>query len=212
MNNGPASLRETLYRFLGRIYLMEVDAELLAWLKKLSFPSFEPEDETDAELLEGFSLMRSYIASASEAGLDDLAADYAKTFLAAGDAAGRAAFPYETFYTGGGGIVEKELEAAYLARGLQPDPEKYRVPFDHIGLMLEYMGLLCAETCGACGILRKGLLAEQRAFVEEHLAGWTEAFAADVQRCSGTDFYRGAAKMTDAFIKKETALLREIAV
>ncbi len=212
MSDRPSSEREKLYRFLGRIYLMEVDAELLAALKKLSFPAFDARDNAETELLEGFSLMRSFILSASEPDLDDLAADYAKTFLAAGDATGRAAFPYETFYTGGGGIVEKKLEAAYLARGLRPDPEKYRVPFDHIGLMLEYMGLFCAETCGACGILRKGLLAEQRAFVEEHLAGWTEAFAADVQRCSGTDFYRGAAKMTDAFIKKETALLREIAV
>ena len=198
MSDRPSSEREKLYRFLGRIYLMEVDAELLAALKKLSFPAFDARDDAETELLEGFSLMRSFILSASEPDLDDLAADYAKTFLAAGDATGRAAFPYETFYTGGGGIVEKKLEAAYLARGLR--------------LMLEYMGLLCAETCGACGILRKGLLAEQRAFVEEHLAGWTEAFAADVQRCSGTDFYRGAAKMTDAFIKKETALLREIAV
>ena len=211
MNNEPASARETLYRFLGRIYLMEVDAELLAALKKLRFPAFEPQYEADKELLEGFSLMQKYIEGASDGDLDDLAADYARTFLAAGDATGRAAFPYETFYTGEGGIVEKKLEAAYLARGLMPDPDKYRVPFDHLGLMLEYMGILCGEFEQTCDVMRKDIFNEQRAFVEAHLSGWTEDFAADVLRCAGTDFYRGAAKITDAFIKKETAFLKELA-
>ena len=54
--------------------------------------------------------------------LEDLAADYAKTFLAAGDAAGKAAFPYESVYTGTdsqfGGSVQMNLNAEYAARGL----------------------------------------------------------------------------------------------
>ena len=211
MNKEPVSSREALYRFLGHIYLMEVDAELLASLKKLRFPAFEPQDEADQELLEGFSLMQKYIDGASEGDLDDLAADYAKTFLAAGDATGRAAFPFEAFYTGGGGIVEKKLEAAYLSRGLVPDPAKYRVPFDHLGLMLEYMGELCGESAQTCDVMRKDLFNEQLAFFEARLSGWTEEFAADVLRCAGTDFYRGAAKITDAFIKKEAAFLKELA-
>jgi anaerobic sulfite reductase subunit A len=210
MDDASVSAREELYRFLGRIYLMEVDEELLGVLKKLRFPEFEPRDGEDAELLEGFDMMKRWIGATSEEDLDGLAADYAGTFLAAGDATGRAAFPYETFYTGGDGMVERKLEAAYLARGLEPDPEKYRVPFDHLGLMLEYAGRLCGEACRTCDILRRGLLTEQREFVETHLAGWTESFTADVLRCAETDFYRGIAKITDAFIKKETAFLREM--
>ena len=208
MDNAPADPRSALYRFLGWIFLMEVDADLLTKLKKLTFPSFEPESAEDAELLEGFSLLKSYIDAASENDLDDLAADYAKNFLAAGDASGRAAFPLETFYTGGGGIVEKELEAAYLARGLTPDPAKYRVPFDHLGLMLEYMAVLCEEFAQTCDVMRKDVFNEQRKFFKTHLDGWTEAFARDVLRCASTDFYRGAAKILSAFMKKEAAFLR----
>lgn len=208
MDNAPADPRSALYRFLGWIFLMEIDADLLAKLKKLTFPFFEPESAEDAELLEGYGLMKSYIDAASESDLDDLAADYAKTFLAAGDATGRAAFPLETFYTGGGGIVEKELEAAYLSRGLTPDPAKYRVPFDHLGLMLEYMAVLCEEFAQTCDVMRKDVFNEQREFFTKHLAGWTEDFARDVLRCASTDFYRGAAKILSAFMKKEAAFLR----
>ena len=93
-----------MYRFLGGLYIMEVDAEQLAQLKKMTFPEVEGNSDADQDLREGYALVRDYLKEFPDGEpektekLDDLAADYAKVFLAAGDATGRAAFPYESVY------------------------------------------------------------------------------------------------------------------
>jgi len=141
--------RAVMYRFLGSIYIMEVDKEQLAALKKTEFPEITGDEDSDLDLKEGYALLNNYIQSAAEEDLEDLAADYAKVFLAAGDATGRAAFPYESVYVDKkhqtGGSSEMQMKALYLERGWKPDPDVYRTMHDNIGLILEYMGIICEE-------------------------------------------------------------------
>ena len=209
--------RAALYRFLGGLYIMEVDETLLAALKRLRFPEVEGNDDADLDLREGYALIQRYVDSLDADGLDDLAADYAKVFLAAGDAAGLAAFPYESVYVDKkrqvGGSTEMQMKALYFARGWEPDPSVYRTMYDNIGLMLEYMGILCDELTE---LLRSGdaekcgtLLTEQRDFVRKHLTNWAYSFTGDVIKFSERDFYKGVAKLTSVFLKKETRLLKE---
>ena len=212
-----AKARASMYRFLGGLYIMEVDAEQLAQLKKMTFPEVEGKDDADQDLREGYALVRDYVAGITEADLDDLAADYAKVFLAAGDATGRAAFPYESVYVDRryrvGGSTEMQMHALYLERGLMADPDVYRTMDDNIGLMLEYQGNVCEELAAALEAEDtekvQSLIGEQKTFIKKHLTNWIYAFTSDVIRYSERDFYKGVAKITSGFIKKEAELLKK---
>ena len=280
-----AKARASMYRFLGGLYIMEVDKDQLALLKKLNFPEITGSSDADQDLRDGYALLRGYLAEFPEtdadanaeaaaganseaaagadaeaadganvpgsavmnqpvrgelsvkdttaeligkagavankpevdAKLDDLAADFAKVFLAAGDATGRAAFPYESVYVDKrhrvGGSTEMQMRALYLERGLEADPDAYRTMDDNIGLMLEYQGNVCEELAAAleAGDDEKAtaILKEQKTFVKKHLTNWVYSFTADVIKYSERDFYKGVAKITNGFIKKEAELLKK---
>ena len=214
---GLTKARASMYRFLGGIYIMEVDEEQLKALKSMKFPAIEGEEDSDLDLKEGYGLLEGYISGVSEKDLEDLAADYAKVFLAAGDATGNAAFPYESVYIDKrrqvGGSSEMQMKALYLARGYEPDPNMYRTMYDNIGLMLEYMGNICDEVKDAAEKEDKektaALLEEQKKFVKKHLTNWVYSFTGDIVKFAETDFYKGIAKITNGFLKKETAFLKE---
>ena len=267
-----AKARASMYRFLGGLYIMEVDKDQLALLKKLNFPEITGTGDADQDLRDGYALLRAYLAEFPEADadanaeaaagatapgsavmnqpvrgelsvkdttaeligkagavadkpevdakLDDLAADFAKVFLAAGDATGRAAFPYESVYVDKrhrvGGSTEMQMRALYLERGLEADPEAYRTMDDNIGLMLEYQGNVCEELAAALEAgddeKAKTILKEQKTFVKKHLTNWVYSFTADVIKYSERDFYKGVAKITNGFIKKEAEYLKKAAV
>ena len=212
-----AKARASMYRFLGGFYIMEVDAGQLAMLKKMTFPAVEGDEDSDMDLREGYELVSRYVSSMEESDLEDLAADYAKVFLAAGDATGRAAFPYESVYVDKrhqvGGSTEMQMKALYLERGWEPDPNVYRTMFDNIGLMLEYMGIVSEELTAAWEAddheKAAALLSEQKAFVRRHLTNWVYSFTSDIVKFSERDFYKGIARITNGFMKKETELLKE---
>jgi len=208
--------RASMYRFLGGIYLLEVDGKQLNALKKVRFPEVNGMEDSDMDLREGYQTLSDYVGTLKEEDLDDLAADYAKVFLAAGDAAGHAAFPYESVYVDKkhqvGGSTAMKMKALYLERGFEPDPEMYRTMDDNIGLILEYMAILCEETLSAADKddpeKAKELLTEQRKFVKKHLTNWVFSFTSDIMKFAETDFYRSIAKITNGFIKKETDYLK----
>ena len=208
--------RSYMYRFLSGLYLMEVDEEQLAALKKMSFPVIDGNTDADMDLREGYTLLEEYVNNINTEDLDDLAADYAKVFLAAGDAAGRAAFPYESVYVDKkrqvGGSTAMQMKALYLERGLMPDPEAYRTMDDNIGLILEYMSILCDEITRD---LETGntehaelVAAEQKKFLKKHVTNWIYSFTSDMIKFSETPFYKAIAMITNGFIKKEAALLK----
>ena len=209
--------RTDMYRFLGGLYIMEVDSEQLKVLKQMVFPVISGDDDSDQDLKEGYELVKNYISTITEDDLDDLAADYAKVFLAAGDATGRAAFPYESVYVDKrhdtGGSTQMQMRALYLERGWEPDPDVYRTMDDNIGLILEYMGILCEElTCALeAGDDKKAseLLSEQKKVLDTHITNWVFSFTSDIVKFSERDFYKGIARITNGFIKKETQLLKE---
>ncbi len=209
--------RASMYRFLGGLYIMEVDENQLIRLKKMDFPQIDGDSNSDLDLKDGYSLMRKYLDNIEASDLEDLAADYAKVFLAAGDATGRAAFPYEAVYVNKkhqvGGSTQMQMHALYLERGLEPDPNVYRTMDDNIGLMLEYMANICDEITTAVEVGDKeqvtALVDEQKQFMKKHITNWIYSFTNDVIKFSERDFYKAVAKITNGFIKKETELLQE---
>lgn len=208
--------RASMYRFLGGLYIMEIDDVQLKLLKELSFPVIDGDSDAELDLKEGYELVKNYIANMAADDIDDLAADYAKVFLAAGDATGRAAFPYESVYVDKkhqiGGSTQMQMKALYLKRGFEPDPNVYRTMEDNIGLMLEYQGIICDEITAALEADDKekvyALVEEQKEFNKKHITNWIYSFTSDVIKFSERDFYKGLAKITNGFIKKETEILK----
>lgn len=214
--------REQMYRLLSRLYLLEVDEELFGALKEMKFPGEAP----DEDLQEGYAHIGAYLkdavsriqgaadeAAALQEVLDELAVDYARIFLSAGVAQGKAAFPFESVYTSRQHLMMQESRndviALYAEKGLTPGKDMYRVPEDHLGLLLEYMALLCTETLQKEGELQDAPLKEQKDFLNQHLINWVPAFAADVVAYASTDFYRGLGKLTKGFLSLERGLFAE---
>lgn len=201
--------RAQLYRFLGSMYILEVDEPMLEKIRNMQFPENLPE----SDLQEGYELVKNYVAQDNPQILDDLAVDYAKVFLAAGEAQGLAAFPYESIYTSKKhqmmGSTTQEVQALYAARGWEPKEDMYRILEDHLGLELEYMAILIEEQKKAMedGEDVSTLLKEQQTFLKTHLLNWVTSFAGDVNKYAQTDYYRGIAKITVGFLKQEKQLL-----
>lgn len=205
-----AKARAGLYRFLGGLYIMEIDEETLAQMKQMQFPK----DGENKELTEAFARLEKAIAGCQNSDLEDLAADYAKTFLAAGEATGVAAFPYESIYTNKkhelGGRTEQEVLALYALHGWEPSKDMFRTMNDHIGLELEFMAVLCEEELLACQTDNADRAAmssrDENEFLHNHL-GWAGGFCMDINKYAQTEFYQAAAKVTTAFLAQEKEML-----
>ncbi|MBO5544811.1 MAG: hypothetical protein J5949_09305, partial [Oscillospiraceae bacterium] len=65
-----AKARASMYRFLGGLYIMEVDKDQLALLKKLNFPEITGSSDADQDLRDGYALLRGYLAEFPETDAD----------------------------------------------------------------------------------------------------------------------------------------------
>lgn len=215
--------RELMYRLLAGMFIEEIDRPMLDKLMALEFPAVEGEENWVQDLSAGFDMLKealSAFAGKSEEEkdmlLEDLAADYAKTFLAAGDAAGKAAFPYESVYTGAdsqfGGSVQMNLKADYAAKGLSMREDMFRIFEDHVGLEFSFMAELLKEQqeAMASGDRKKAdkLSKEQKEFFRRHIANWVMLFAADIYKYSEKEFYRSIARITIGFTGFEQEIMK----
>ncbi len=215
--------REMMYRLLSSIYIDEIDEKMLRAMQEFEFPELTGTLEGwQTDLQEGFALIKGYLAGfegkdekeTSEL-LEDLAADYAKTFLAAGDATGKAAFPYESFYAGTdsrfGGSIQMQLGALYAAKGFEMKKDMFRILEDHIGLEFCYMAeLLKTQSETEDEKKAEVLNTDMKTFFNDHIAGWIGLFTADVYKYSERDFYKGFARVTRGFTEAEKLIFSEV--
>jgi len=205
------SNRENLYRFLARVYRVEVDAPFLRQLGGVGFPT----ECDDPELAEGYRLLTAWLKNPGSDPLTDLAVDYARIFLGAGLFDGVVAYPYESVYTSEGRLIMQDARdqalALYSSKGLSC-VEPMGNPEDHIALELEFMAHLCRETlqAGDDWASASALLKEQQEFIEKHIGKWIPAFCADIAKCASTDFYRAAGKITLGFLNMEHEILEDL--
>ena len=202
MDNKMMTARANFYRFLSRLYLLEVDEGLWNALQNMTFPT----DNAEGDMKAGYEMMGDYLAVNANADLtavlDDLAVDYARIFLSAGVAQGKAAFPYESVYTSRKHLVMQDsrmdVVELYAKKGVTPAKDNYHVPEDHLGYLCEYMAILIDE----------GAEDEQKAFLKNHLSNWVSAFTVDMGKYASTDFYRGLAKLTRGFLLMEQEIVK----
>jgi putative dimethyl sulfoxide reductase chaperone len=206
--------RTELYSFLSRIYMQEVDKELLEKLKLSS----KPISIDDAEMARAYNKLREILerSQINEEYIENLAADYASLFLGIGK---DPAHPYESVYLSQDRIImgasRDEVLKMYLKEGLQK-VDWFKEPEDHIAIELEFMAFLCLKMQEA---LNRGtrdiglrLIQAQIDFFEKHLKSWVPKFCDDiVKHASKYDFYQAMADITKRYILLEETTLLQMA-
>lgn len=206
--------RAELYSFLSRIYMQEVDKELLENMKR----SGKPINIDDTEMARAYNKLRDILerSQINQEYIENLEADYASLFLGIGK---DPAHPYESVYLTQGRIImgepRDEVLRMYRKEGLQK-VDWFKEPEDHIAIELEFMAFLCLKMEEA---LNRGtrdiglrLIETQMDFFEKHLKSWIPKFCDDIVKyASKYDFYQAMADITKRYILLEETTLLQMA-
>ena len=191
------SARVQTYRFLSRLFEKEMTKQLLDAVSSLDFDA----PYENALMREGYAGLKAFFAQELANREDELAAEYARVFLAAGIAKGKAAFPYESVYTSKEKIVMQraweDVSRLMEQKGLALSGVEADVKEDHIA----------AELLFAAWLVENDLPDEAATFRNTHLLNWVDQFAADVEELSSYGFYPAATKLLRGFLELEEALL-----
>ena len=177
------------------------------WLQPLVeqdvFADF-PLDATEPDAAEGLRLLRGWCVQRNgaieDAALDDLRVDCTRLFMGPGIVP---AAPWESVYFNEERMLFQQqtvqVRAWYRRFGLER-ASRENEPEDHIGLELAFAAHLTERALraleGGTSAEAEELLEARRAFLNEHLLRWAPAWCAAVQKHARTDFYRGAAHLT----------------
>lgn len=200
--------RRNLYHFFARFFQKEIDEEFFESLKHIEFPA-EREENALTEFQDALLRLNEYFEYDAGESLDDLAADYAKTFLGAGSADGAAAFPYESVYTSPKRIMMQDawnqVCEIYETKGIERNEAANDLLEDHIAMEMEFMAFLCEETSQYTETLAG--LEEQREFLNKHLLNWAPEFCLDIKVHADTEFYRMVGQLTTGFLQLDSFIL-----
>lgn len=207
-------MRSQIYRMIGSLFFTELKPEQIERLSQQDYRSFA---DLDPEMAQGAKEMERALRHAHPGLREDLAVDYAHTFLAAGSTKDEArAMPFESIYTSETGLLmgpaRQSVYKIMLKEGVLPD-ESLHVPEDHLSFECEFMAVLSEKSLAAS---RAGNVSEARRCVEvqedfraNHLANWIGDLYQAVDRTCRTRFYRGVTMMTKAFVRIDKDLLEE---
>ncbi len=207
--------RASMYNMLSRAFIQEVDEQFLNELKHLRFPRNTGNEDVDAAYLS----LYEYLRRTKESVIDDLAVDYARTFLGAGTMEARAAYPFESVYTSEKGLLMQaardEVLAIYKSEGLAATLQN---PFnegeDHLALQLMFMREIAARSAHEFEVEDESRcissLLTQRNFLHDHIMNWAFEWADDVPKYAKEPFYPAFARLLTAFLQEDAALLIEL--
>ena len=205
--------RRDLYQFFARFFASEIDEEFFEQLKHIEFPA-DREENALTEFQDALIRLNEYFEYDAGESLEDLAADYAKTFLGAGVAQGDAAFPYESVYTSPKHIMMQDAWSQvceiYEAKGIERNDEAGDWLEDPISMEMEYLAYLCDETSEYTATLTG--LEEQKAFLNTHLLNWAPEFCLKIKECADTEFYRMVGQLTTGFLQLDSFILDRMIV
>lgn len=204
--------RAGFYRFLAGVFLWEPTSEQIEAMAATAFPT------GDDAFGKGYALIAEYLRHRDTGTRQQIAVDYAHTFLGAGNYDKLMAPPYESVYTSEEHLLMQDARdgalSFYRSEGLDL-PEENTTPEDHIGFEMQFMAKLVDRACEALSAGDEAefarLVRVQREFYAQHLANWLPAFIADIERHCKTDYYRGMAQLARAFLAEEKEQLEGLA-
>ncbi len=203
--------RADFYRFLASVFLYELTDEQIETVAAARFP------QDGTQIGAGYARIAEYMRHRDLGTRQELAVDYAHTFLGAGNYNNLTAPPYESVYTSEERLLMQDARDGalryYRAEGLDL-PSDNTTPEDHIGFEMQFMATLIERMAAALeeGNVERfdGLVATQRGFFNDHLANWLPAFADDIDTFCRTDFYHGVADLVRGLLAEERAVLDDL--
>jgi TorA maturation chaperone TorD len=210
------SMREGIYRLFASLYFKELTDEQIQFLHDTDLSGLA---ELNDHMAAGVHDIKHALHRINSGTREDLAVDYAHTFLAAGSTKDEnRACPYESVFTSRDGLLMQEArDQVYrymLNEHLEPD-QSLHIPEDHLSFVFEFMADLCkrfneaVDAGDADEALR--LFNVQHAFFDEHIANWIDRFCDAIEDCCHTALYRGVSEMTRGFMQMETSMFEEVA-
>ena len=192
-----AGEREDIYRFLSGLYLRPPSDPLLEMILDGSIiTTFRDDEEMSA-----FVKVASGIANIK----DELEAEHASLFVLPSGV-----IPHEAVYLDKekrlGGRVTMGVRQFYERAGTDISEDCIEMP-DHIGMELEFMGLLCKiekellESADHSSLLK--CIELQKTFLQEHLSQWAYVCCEEVIKHAVFGFYKAVARFTIEFLKSE---------
>lgn len=209
VNRGRASF----YRMLAQLYFKELTAEQVKHLAGMDFSGMSGDDETIAE---GYAEMHRYLRHANGGTRQELACDYAHTFLAAGNYETFAATPYESVFTSEMGLLMQEARdevyKTFCSQHIQPD-ESLHLPEDHISFEFEFVATMLdrindAILDGAFGHACE-LAQVVSDFHRDHQLNWIDDLCDSIDDVAQTRFYKGVGKVTRGFVHADTEVIAD---
>ena len=203
--------RKGFYEFLASVYKLELTVDQIEALAAQGLP-------LDDEFVgAGYARIKEYLRHRDSGTRQELAVDYARVFLCAGQYEQIMAPPYESVYTSEEHLLMQDARDAVLARyrseGLDL-PADNTTPEDHLSFEYQFMAKLVEreqEALASGDVERLACVrAKERAFFDEHLANWVPLLCADVRKHAKTDFYRGVADITEGFLQLEDQVMKRV--
>ncbi len=205
--------RRNLYHLFSRLFQKEMDETFFEGLRSISF-AVERQENALTEFRDALLRLNEYFEYDAGETIEDLAVDYAKTFLGAGIAQGAAAFPYESVYTSPKRVMMQEawtqVIGLYEAKGIERNEESDGMLEDHIAIELDFMAFLCDETSRFTETLAG--LEEQKEFLNRHLLNWVPEFCLDIKVHADTEFYRMVGQLTTGFLQLDSFILDQMII
>ena len=194
--------RNATYKFLSRLFKIEVDQEFYDFLCSMKYPR-----TGNANVDAGYQKIVKYLSTPRTGVLTDLAVDYTRTFIGAGNDGYSAAYPFESVYTSPKRLLMQgardEVLVIYRANGIDKN-DSWKEGEDHIALELEFLQIIGERLLEAYKADEDqkvdSLLATQYHFLHDHLLAWYPMMAADIERFSKTDFYKGLGEIGRAHV------------
>ncbi len=205
--------RERTYAMLARIYRKEIDQAYLDELRAINFPVETGDDRSD----EGNHLIARFMSNLNDESVDDLARDFVRCFIGQGMSSFETGYPYESVYTSEKRLLLQEARdevlAVYRSEGLDKN-EDWVETEDHLAAELEFMQILVSRTVKALKDNDEDraveLLTKQRDFLADHLNAWVPMLVMDMRKFAQTDFYQGAALLTEGFLQIDQDSLEDL--
>lgn len=203
--------RVSFCRFLASLFLLELTQEQIDTLAICHVP------KSDSEIGQGYALIKEYLRHRDSGTRQQLAVDYARIFLGAGNYDKITAPPYESVFTSENNLLMQEARdkaiAFYRREGISL-PADNTTPEDHLGYELEFMAILIERFSHEINEFNmteaQRLLQTQNEFFSQHLENWLFAFALAIERHARTDFYRGVASLVRGYIQTEREILDDL--
>lgn len=166
-------------------------------------------EQDGPEIAQGIALVRKTIQDPTEQRLREIAIDYAHVFIGHHP---DDPFPYESVYTSENRLMMQDARdnvlSVYRTFGYAPFTGADNEPEDHVSIELAFEADLCRraiEAPGADEVDEAGrLLAAGESFRVQHLCNWVPTLCADIEKRAETDFFRGIAKVTAAYVNRLT--------